>query len=438
MYRASYRKKVAAAEKVSPGVTMNEQRGAEKRPTAGLRGASWDPTKLPSAMKTSVYPLATIDGAQVLGYLHAIGREKIAVMIMHPRELLVSHYAVPHLVNAGYACWVQGPRTVGNDLRLEHEIAILDVAAGMTQLKSLGFQKVLMLGNSGGAGLFVFYNQQALLEGEKRITETPGGRPCRLPDATMPAPDGFIFVAPHPGQGRLLLSCIDPSVTDENDPLSVDKSLDPFSPDNGFKSYPEIGRYAPDFVTRYRAAQSARVQRLDGKARSLISERMAARSRNKAKANRLDALHGSLNMIFEVWRTDADLRCFDLTMDQSERRWGTVWGSDPISSNLGAVGFGRVCTPESWLSTWSGLTSNASFERCGSAIEQPVLMLYYTGDNTVFPSDAAAIFETIKTNDKIRVDVRGNHHGHALKVGDPLGQDIAINRAVEWIRSQIH
>lgn len=119
---------------------MSEQSGAEKRPTAGLRGASWDASKLPPSMRTTVFPLATIDGAQILGYLHAIGGEKTAVMIMHPRELLVSHYAVPYLLDAGYACWVQGPRTIGNDLRLEHEIAILDVAAGMAHLKSLGFQ----------------------------------------------------------------------------------------------------------------------------------------------------------------------------------------------------------------------------------------------------------------------------------------------------------
>ena len=55
-------------------------------------------------MKTTVYrALTTIDGAQVLGYLHAIDGEKTAVMIMHPRELLVSHYAVPYMLDAGYA-----------------------------------------------------------------------------------------------------------------------------------------------------------------------------------------------------------------------------------------------------------------------------------------------------------------------------------------------
>ena len=170
----------------------------------------------------------------------------------------------------------------------------------------------------------------------------------------MPAPDGFIFVAPHPGQGRLLLNCIDPSVTDETDPVSVDKALDPLSADNGYKPYPEITRYSSDFVTRYRAAQRARVERIDKKAKGQIAQRMAARGRNKTKPNSADALRGSLNSIFEVWRTDADPRCFDLTMDPSDRRWGTVWGADPIASNVGAVGFGRVCTPESWLSTWSG------------------------------------------------------------------------------------
>jgi hypothetical protein len=387
-------------------------------------------------MRTSVHPLTTVDGAQVLGYLHARGGEKLAVMIMHPRELLVSHYAVPGLVAAGFACWVQGSRTVGNDLRLEHEIALIDVAAGMVALEALGFERIVQLGNSGGAGLFAFYNQQALLEPQRRSTKTPGGRPCKLPDATMPAAAGFIFLAPHPGQGRLLLNCIDPSVIDENDPLSVDEALDPLASANGYLAHPAVTRYAPLFIERYRAAQRSRVERIDERARASIAERMAARNRNKASADPRDARRGAMNAIFQVWRTDADLRCFDLTLDPSDRRWGTVWGPDPLASNMGAVGFGRVCTPESWLSTWSGISSHASFERCGAALEQPVLLLYYTGDNTVFPGDVAAIYQSIGSSRKTRIDVRGNHHGHALRPGDPVGQGIAVSRAVEWLKSE--
>lgn len=409
----------------------------ESRPTAGLRGASWDAARVPSKMTTRVWPVATADGAQITGYLHSQGGERSVVMIMHPRELLATHYLVPYLVEAGHAVWIQGARTVGNDIRLEHEVALLDVAAGVGQLKALGYEKVVLLGNSGGSALFAFYNQQSRLAPEERLKKTPGGRPVRL-DVAMPTADAFIFVAPHGGQGALLMNSVDPSVVDEANPLSIDPALDPFSPDNGFRPKPESSCYPPEFVAKYRRAQRARVQRIDEQARRLLEERFSARARTKTSGgSRLDSMAGALNAIFQVWRTDADLRAFDLNLDASDRRWGTVWGSDPIASNLGSVGFGRVCTPESWLSTWSGLSSNASFERCGGSIVQPTLMIYYTGDNTVFPSDAAAIFASIGTSDKKRVDLRGNHHGHALSSGGELPQAEAGAAVTAWLRERV-
>lgn len=408
----------------------------ESRPTAGLRGASWDPALVPADMKTAVTPVQTADGAMITGYLHARGGEKTVVVIMHPRELLVTHYMVPYILQAGCACWVQGPRTVGNDLRLEHEVALLDVAAGTGKLRALGFEKIVLLGNSGGAPLFAFYNQQAKLEPARHLTRTPGGHPIKLADAEMSVPDGFIFMAPHGGQGALLMNCIDPSVTDESDPLSIDPALDPFSEANGFRPRPQSSQYAPDFMARYRAAQRQRIERIDAAAKTMLAAKSAGRERGKASGERRDLMAGALNAIFEVWRTDADPRAFDLTMDPSDRRWGTVWGSDPIASNLGGVGFARVCTPESWLSTWSGLSSNASFDRCGASIEQPVMMVYYTGDNTVFPSDANAIYASLGANDKQRIDVKGNHHGHALAAGAALPQVESGAAVSAWLKER--
>lgn len=410
--------------------------GIEKRATAGLRGASWNPALLPEGMRTAVHPLPTSDGASVLGCLHSLGGERCAVFIMHPRELLISHYLVPYLVKAGFACWVQGPRTVGNDLRLEHETALYDVEAGVQQLRALGFQRIVMLGNSGGAGLFAFYNQQSLTAPPQRIARTPGGRPTKLSEAALPPVDAFVFVAPHPGQGKLLQAALDPSVSDESDPFTFDPGLSPFSADNGFRGGREGGAsYAPDFVERYRAAQQARVQRIDTHARELLAGKQRARKALKtgddSPAQQMQSAFGA---IFQVWRTDADLRCFDLKLDSSERRWGTVWGGKPFVSNVGSVGFARVCTPESWLSTWSGLSSNASFEKCGGAIEQPVLMIEYSGDNTVFPSDADAIYASIGSSNKQRQRVRGNHHGHPLKAGEPPGQDQAAVYIVDWLK----
>ena len=408
----------------------------ERRVTAGLRGASWNPALVPADMRTSVHPLTTADGSPVIGYLHARGGETAVVFIMHPRELLVTHYLVPHLVAAGYACWVQGPRTVGNDLRLEHELAVHDVGAGIVELKALGFEHIVLLGNSGGASLFAYYNQQSRLAPADRVARTPGGKPTKLADAELPVADGFIFVAPHPGQGKLLMTMIDPSVTDEADPFSRDPALDPFSVANGFQDGKSGGAsYTPEFLNRYRTAQRARIERIDAAARASIKARLSEKKRI-ADGGEGDAYRAAYSGVFNVWRTDADPRCFDISLDPSDRRWGSVWGANPTTSNVGSVGFARICTPESWLSTWSGLSSLASFDQCGAAIEQPVLLIYYTGDNSVFPSDAAAILDSIASADKQRRDIRGNHHGQSLRLDEQSGQEIAAEAAIGWLRER--
>jgi hypothetical protein len=409
-------------------MSQTKEVGQERRITAGLRGATWDAATVPGDMRTSVHVLQTADGAQVIGYLHARGPEASAAIFMHPRELLVAHYLVPYLVRAGIACWMQGPRTVGNDLRLEHEMAIQDVAAGIVELRRLGFEQLVLVGNSGGASLFAFYNQQARLTPDQRLERTPAGRPTKLAKAAMPEVDAFVFLAPHPGQGRLLRDAIDPSVTDEEDPFSKDPSLDPFSRENGFRPAEEGGAsYAPDFVLHYRKAQAERVARIDARARALVEARRSAR-----EGGRENSAHAAYAGLFHVWRTDADLRCYDLSLDPSDRRWGSVWGADPLASNYGSVGFGRVCTPESWLSTWSALSSRASFADCGPSIDKPTLQIEYTGDNTVFPGVADEIFASIGASRKTRRKIRANHHGQPLAAGEPSGQVAAAAAFLEW------
>ncbi|MGC3985615.1 MAG: alpha/beta hydrolase [Pseudorhodoferax sp.] len=388
------------------------------------------------------HTLATADNQRTLGFLYQeSGREKTVVCLMHPREFSGTPYLVPDILDAGCACWVQAPRAIGNDLRLEHEVALLDVAAAMVHLRDAGFEKIVLLGLSGGAGLYAFYTQQALRAPQARLSATPGGRPVKLAEARMPAPDALVFVSPHPGQGKLLMNCIDPSVADESDPMSVDAALDPFDPANGFAPPPASSSYSPEFVARFRAAQRARVERLDAHARQLLRSRAAARKELKSLAEGAPA-PASLRRqvahtpIFPVWRTDADLRCWDLSLDPSDREVGTLWGQDPFTSNLGSVGFARLVTPESWLSTWSGISSNASFEKCGPELALPTLMLEYTGDQAAFPSDMDAIFDALGTADKVRHKVRGNHHGMALAEGEEPGQVVAGRHIQQWLQAK--
>lgn len=416
--------------------------GKKAKVTAGLRGTGWNSARMERAYAVKPQALRTADGQRTLGFLYSqTGQETTVVCMMHPREFSGTPYLVPDVLDAQCACWVQAPRSIGNDLRLEHEVALLDVAAATAHLRKLGFQRIVLLGLSGGAGLYAFYTQQALRAPLDRLSVTPAGRPVKLAEANMPAPDGLVFVSPHPGQGMLLMNGIDPSVIDETDAFSTDPSLDPFSLANGFREPPASSSYAPEFIQRYRAAQRARVQRLDERAKAALKNKALARKELKALGEgaapsiRL-RMQVAYTPIYQVWRTDADLRCWDLGLDPSDRQVGTLWGADPFVSNLGSVGFARLVTAESWLSTWSGISSNASFEKCGPELTQPTLMLEYTGDQAAFPSDMDAIYASIGSADKQRHKVRGNHHGMALAEGEASGQVLAGQMIQDWLRSK--
>ncbi|WP_375382963.1 hypothetical protein [uncultured Sphingomonas sp.] len=406
---------------------------SEREATAGFRNAGWTMGQLADDVKLTVHPLRTADGAAVNGFLYTAGPSDVVACIMHPREFLATHYLVPELLAAGYSVFTQTSRAVGSDLRLEHEITLLDVAAGLGFLRVTGFKKIVLIGNSGGASLYSFYNEQSLLAPEDRLVRTPGGRATGLADVAMPQADGIVLVSPHPGQGVVLMNCIDPSVADEADPLAIEPALDFLDPANGYAVGPAGAQYDGKFVERYRKAQRSRVERLDATARHLIDERLAARGRGKAGGSRQDRIRGAHTMAMTIWRTDADLRCWDLSLDPSDRAVGSIWSNDPYATNFGVVGFARFCTPEAWLSTWSGLTSRANMFRTAAAIEQPLLLIEYSGDQVVFPGDVERIVAAVPSRDITRHSFRGDHHGQSLVAGEVPGRASAGEAIRAWL-----
>lgn len=375
----------------------------------------WHPAELPAGTGVHLQTSVTVDGNAAKGTLYTPAgrapRDTTVVVVMHPRVDVSRHYLIPALLRAGHAVYAQQPRDAGSDLRLVHEQALLDLGAGLTWLHTCGFRRTVGLGNSGGGGLFTYYVQQSQKDPENRVARTPAGRPSRLDKATLPTLSALAYVAPHPGQGTLLSRCIDPSVTDEDDAFSVDPALDPFDERNGYRPAPESSGYSPEFVQRYRAAQLERVARIDARAREHVAETLAARSGG-------DRRRAGTARLITVWRTDADLRAMDQGLDKSDRGYGSVYGGRPEVTNYGIVGFGRLTTPDAWLSTWSANTSNATVAKAGPDMTLPTLLVTYTADNCVFPGDFQGIVDAVGSTDKRVESVVADHYGNPVGPGN--------------------
>jgi hypothetical protein len=370
-------------------------------------------------------------------WLPAGPRPSTVLAFMHPRADFTRHYAVPSLLSAGYAVLTQNSRTVGNDAMLVHEQILLDVAAGVRRLRDLGFRTVILVGNSGGGSLYTFYIAQAHVAQGQRLTDTVAGDAFDLNHFTMPRVDGVVYLAAHPGEGLFLLHAIDPSVTDEDDPVTCDPALDMYNAANGFKAPPEESRYNAEFLRRYRAAQHARVERIDARSRALVALRRDARTRVGANLQDVAAWRQAMAVTFmTVYRTEADPRYTDLSLDPSDRDYGSIFGYRPDIINYGPFGFARVVTPEAWLSTWSGLSSRASIPANGARVDVPALVIDYSADNSCFASDAKDIHDSLATSDKSLISVPGDHYGFPAPGSKVAGRDLALPKLVEWLKGK--
>jgi hypothetical protein len=394
----------------------------------------WAPDELPADCSVESVALPTPDRVATSGLIYRPRTRPLAlVALCHPRVDFTRHYLVPPLLRAGFAVWTQRTRTVNNDVTTIHEQLLIDLAVAHVELQRRGFERIFLLGNSGGASLYCLYLQQSVLAPEERLTDAPSGLPV---DLTLPMPHaaGLVLLAPHAGQGRLLLHCIDPAVADEDDPSSVIPELDMFSAANGFREPPESSSYDQDFLARYRGAQRDRVMRIDERMRGVLAEKAELRRRGKNGDERARRLARAPSFV-TVHRTDADPRTVDLELDPSGRDYGSIFGRRPDITNFGAIGFGRLTTPHAWLSTWSGITSRAALDVTAPDISVPTLVVSYDADNSVFPSDISAVHDALGSSDKEVVGVDADHYG--FRPGSEERSPEAARRITEWLTSRL-
>lgn len=291
----------------------------------------------------------------------------VAFLLIHPSSNFHGHYLLEPLRRRGRAVMALNTRFAGNDSALIMERCIQDLGAGVAFLRGQGYRRVVLIGNSGGGSLAAFYQAEAE---DFTVATLPDGRPSGVSPSDLPPVDALALVAAHPGRAQVLTNWLDPSVIDETDQFAVDPELDMFDLRHG-------PPYDRGWLAAYRAAQVARNRRL--------TERALARLR-AYEANPDPEL--PKDGAFIVYRTAADPRFTDLTLDPNDRVAGAARGSARMS-NYGAINMGRLCSYRSWLSQWSIDLSRADGPKCLARTRLPVLTVNYTADGLIFPSDYA-------------------------------------------------
>ena len=223
------------------------------------------------------------------------------------------HYLADYMATRGigFLGWNTRFRGFESSFMLDH--ALVDIGVGVRWLREVqGVETVVLLGNSGGGSLMAAYQAQAV---DPHVTPLEGMRPA-AGLTELPAADGYVASAAHPGRPDVLTAWMDASVVDENDPIATDSDLDLFDPKNG-------PPYSEDFITRYRSAQVARNNAITDWAERELKRVRAA---------------GFSDRPFTVLRTWADPRMVDPTLEPSKRPPNMCYAGVPVKANRSAHG----------------------------------------------------------------------------------------------------
>ncbi|CAN5362450.1 alpha/beta fold hydrolase [soil metagenome] len=335
---------------------------------------------------------------------------KTLMVFMHPTSTLQLLPVPRAMAGMGAHVLCAASRYVKNDVALIFEKVVLDLGAYIRQAKThWGYEKIVLVGWSGGGSLAVFYQAQAE---SPSIETTPAGDPVDLRSADLIPADAVIFQAAHLSRARLLLDAIDPSVRDELNPDDRDPTLDIYDPAN-----PNQPPYSPEFIARFRSAQLDRMKRIT-----------AWVKRTAAELKERDT--GELERGFVVHRTLADPRFLDPTLDANDRRPGWCYMGNPETVNTGPVGLARFSTLRSWLSQWSIEDSQADGLACVAKITVPLLAIENSADDAVPQPHTRLLYEAATTSDKTFRVIKGATHYYA---GQPELLAEATTLTCDWL-----
>jgi pimeloyl-ACP methyl ester carboxylesterase len=423
---------MAAGETVRPGAQGMEQTSAD--------------------IETQLIPLKAEDGVTSRGifYKKRGPDPKVAIISSHPTGDNSEDWKCGALAERGIAGFGLRHRYSRNEEQHIHEEILLDLAAAVRYLKKeRGIPMVVLLGHSGGGQLSAMYQSQATAAPPNRVASTPAGDPPDLNKYDLPPVDGVILSAAHPGRPEIFRDRLDPAVVDENNPFASDPDLDMFDPRNGFKMPPESSKYSQAFISRFKAGQQARLERLDALARNMVQEEKFYKQLVAAPDFSQRPLHERLALerrsIDCHWiimrRVQADLHWTDMSCDPSDRIVRTTgpYSLRPDLANYSIFREPYIQSPRSFLSSRSSISSNANMWKAEGGKVTPLNLRKVTvpADEQVSGLERHRThLEVSGSADRSIVWVVGADHGYrpsGPKAGAGRQRDEAADKMSEWI-----
>lgn len=328
--------------------------------------------------------------------------KSVAFILCHPAGNFTTHYLLPHLHRNGAAALGMATRYINNEFELTMERCIQDLGRGVEFLRDQGYEKVILVGNSGGGSLSCLYQSEAE---NPTIATLPDGEAIEIGELSKA--DAIALVAPHPSRAHALTEWLDPAIIDESNPLIRDQEFDLF-----------IQRPVPfdrDWIRSFRNAQVARNRRISQNALATLAE---LRTRSDGPREQILLVHG----------TGADPRFIDLTLDPNGRKARSLELTKRL--NEAHLSMGRLSTMRTWLSQWSIDHSRANGPACLARTSVPVLCIEFENDEIVYPSYLRSYAEARADGFTSEV-LRGATH---FMIGLNELQDQLARRLVTWAR----
>jgi pimeloyl-ACP methyl ester carboxylesterase len=364
-----------------------------------------------TATHTETYGFAGTSGAVNLEGQFLIPKgipSKTLFIFMHPSSTLNLLPMPRALAEAGMHVLCAASRYPKNDSALIMEKTVIDMGAWVRYAREeAGYEKVILVGWSGGGSLSVFYQAEAE---NPTITHTPAGDPVDVAGAGLQPADGVILIAAHMSRAETLTEWLDPSVLNELDPDERDLELDIYA-----ENCPHQPPYGAIFVEQFRAAQIARNRRITAWCQNKLEMLRARRS-------------PEIEFPFVVHRTMCDVRWLDPAVDPNDRKPRWSYLGAPAVANVLPAGLARYSSLRSWLSQWSYDLSNARSKLNAPRIRKTVMLLIEnTADDAVPATHNPKVFSLLGTDDKEHVRIKGATHYY-------LGQPVHLAQCLDTIK----